>query len=57
MLKFETTKKFRKQYAQMIRRGYDISKLDFVIQKLLNQEQLEEKYQDHALKGNYKGYR
>ena len=57
MLKLEQTKTFRKELKLMRRRGADISKLDYVIQKLLNEEQLEAKYQDHALKGDHKGYR
>ena len=57
MYNFETTTKFDKQYEKMIRRGLDISKLDSVIQKLLNGEKLEPKYRDHDLGGNWKGHR
>jgi mRNA interferase YafQ len=35
----------------------DIEKLYTVIEKLANGEELEEKYRDHDLKGNYKGCR
>ena len=28
-----------------------------IVEKLLNQEQLDPKYKDHALKGDYAGYR
>lgn len=57
MYNFETTTKFDKQYEKMICRGLDISKLDSVIQKLLNGEKLEPKYRDHDLGGNWKGHR
>ena len=57
MLKLIYTNQFRKDYRKMAKRGYQMSKLNDVLNKLKNEEQLEEKYQDHALKGNYKGYR
>ena len=57
MLEFKTTKKFDKQYEQMCRRGADTSKLDKVIQTLLNEQPLEPKHADHPLKGNWIGHR
>jgi len=57
MLTLKQTATFRKDLKLMRRRGADISKLDYVIQKLLNEEQLAEKYQDHALKGDQRGNR
>jgi len=53
----ERTNKFKKDYRRLMRRGLDMSKLDAVITKLANGETLEPKYRDHALTGNYKGYR
>ncbi len=57
MLKLFPTSKFKKDLKRIRKRGYDISKLDIVIQKLLNQETLSENYLDHALSGNYIGFR
>ena len=34
-----------------------MNELDYVISKLANQEDLDEKYKDHALSGNYKDFR
>lgn len=50
------TNKFKKSYKLMIKRGKDISLLDEVVAKLMNGEQLEEKYRDHELTGTYKGH-
>lgn len=41
----------------MQKRGKDISKLETVIEILSSGEVLPEKYLDHALGGNYNGYR
>lgn len=57
MLKIFYTNQFRKDYRRMAKRGYQMSKLDAVLNKLKNEEQLEEKNQDHALKGDQKGNR
>lgn len=39
------------------KRGYPIKVLEEVLDKLLAGEPLEEKYRDHALVGNYIGFR
>lgn len=54
-LKFTTT--FKKSYKLMIKRRLNISELDFVIDELRKGNQLNEKYRDHALSGNWKGFR
>ena len=42
----------------MVKRGANMAKLDEVIEHyLLPQKPLPPKYRDHALAGNYKGYR
>ncbi len=51
------TKKFNKDRKLIVRRGYNIQKLKNIIGLLQNGEPLDEKYKDHALIGNYKGYR
>ncbi len=48
---------FKKDIKRLQKRGKDISKLKMVIEKLLENQELEPKYKDHALTGNWKGYR
>lgn len=57
MLKFVTTSQFRKDLKRIRKRGLPLDKLDHVIKKLLCQEELDFKYRDHALIGNYIGMR
>ena len=57
MLKIEISTKFKRQYKLFIKRGYNISKLDEVIDILVNNKALPLKHKDHALKGVYQGYR
>ncbi len=54
-IKFTST--FRKSYNLMQKRGYDISLLDNVIELLRTGAKLDEKYRDHALTGNFIGFR
>ncbi len=48
---------FKKSYKRMIKRGIDITLLDDVIENLRKGIKLDEKYHDHALVGNLKGFR
>ena len=57
MLTLRTTTQFRKDYKLAKKRGYNLDLLDEVLQTLLNEEPLEVKYRDHALTGNYLGFR
>ena len=57
MLKLRFSSKFEKDYKRIKRRGYDELKLKYVIAILQKCEPLPEKYKDHSLGGNYKGYR
>ncbi len=57
MLVLHTTSKFKKDFKRIKKRGYNISKLDYVIGILLNEDLLPEKYLDHPLSGNYTGFR
>ncbi len=52
---FENT--FKKDIKRLQKRGKNMDKLKAVIDKLLNNQPLENKYKDHALIGNWKGYR
>ena len=55
--KIERTSRFKKDYKRIKKRGYDISLLAEVLTLLAQGEPLPEKYQDHPLKGQYKGCR
>lgn len=59
MSKYEikNTTQFKKDYKLAKRRGLNITLLKEIITKLANGEILEEKYRDHALSGNWNGYR
>lgn len=57
MLRLETTSQFRKGYKRARKRGYDMNLLEAVLEKLQKQETLDKKYYDHALSGDYKGFR
>ncbi|MGN1403863.1 MAG: type II toxin-antitoxin system YafQ family toxin [Ruminococcus sp.] len=50
----------RKTTAWQKKRGYDIGKLEAVIDLIADgtkQEELNQKYKDHALSGNWSGFR
>lgn len=51
------TGKFKKGLKLAKKRNLNITLLDSVVKKLLQGISLEEKYKDHELKGNYKGFR
>lgn len=51
------TSAFKKSYKLMKKRGMNISELDKVIDALRKGEKLDDKYRDHALTGNYIGFR
>ena len=57
MLELKTTSKFRRDYKAMKKRGMDMSELETVIDTLLAEKTLDEKYRDHDLHGQYEGYR
>ena len=57
MLTLVTTSKFRKDYKLIKKRGLNISLLEEVIDTLLHEQSLDEKYHDHALHGRYEGFR
>jgi len=57
MLRLVTTMKFRKDYKRIKKRGYNLSLLEDVIDVLLREEKLDRKYKDHALIGDYEGFR
>lgn len=48
---------FRRNRRALIKRGYDMSKLENTIDLLLTGDLMPSEYRDHPLKGNYTGYR
>lgn len=57
MYRLQPTAKFIRDVKLLLKRGYDLSLLKAVVNKLANGETLSEEYHDHPLKGNRKGYR
>lgn len=49
--------RFNKDIKQLQKRGKNMEKLKTVIDTLLKNQQLDPKYKDHALTGNWNGYR
>ena len=56
-LKLVPTVQFKKDYKRAKKRGLDMSELQVVLDKLCAEEPLEERHRDHALTGNYIGFR
>jgi mRNA interferase YafQ len=48
---------FKKDYKRMEKRGVEVKKLRGVIEKLVNEEELEARYKDHPLQGEFTGGR
>ena len=51
------TRQFKRDLKLAKKQGKDLNKLYDVIERLANDEVLEEKYHDHDLKGEYEGSR
>ncbi|MGX3010796.1 type II toxin-antitoxin system YafQ family toxin [Helicobacter sp. 23-1044] len=57
-LNLDIENSFRSDTKKLYKRNIIVQdEIEFVVEKLLNQESLDKKYKDHALKGDYKGYR
>lgn len=57
MLELVMTTQFRKDLKRINKRGKDLSLLKDVLQMLRKEQVLGEKFRDHALTGNYIGFR
>lgn len=53
----QRTSSFKSDYKLVKKRGYDVNKLKVVVALLADGQTLPEVYRDHALTGNWKGYR
>ncbi|MBO4623513.1 MAG: type II toxin-antitoxin system YafQ family toxin [Bacilli bacterium] len=51
------TTQFKKDYKNAMKRGLPIGELDHVIRLLADDNPLPDKYRDHELGGNWKGFR
>jgi len=51
------TNEFVRNRRLLIKRGYDMTKLETTIDMLLQGGIMPARYRDHPLKGNYNGYR
>lgn len=57
MLSISWTSQFKKDYKLAKRRKKDLAKLRRVVELLSQELPLDERYRDHALTGNYTGFR
>lgn len=57
MLELVITSQFRKDLKRIKKRGLNLKKLEQILTQLRKQEILDIKYRDHALSGNYLGFR
>ena len=59
MRKIEYTSIFKRDFKRIMKKHYEMSKFEDVVELLVenDQETLVRKYKDHALKGNWRGYR
>lgn len=57
MLKIIQSNRFKKDLKLAQKRNLDLTPLKVVVDKLANQEKLEEKYCDHSLTGDYVNFR
>lgn len=57
MLTFKYHTLFKKDFKRIKKRGYDISRLEKIVELLANEVPLPEQFKDHNLSGNYNGFR
>ena len=57
MLTLITTTQFKKDLKRIRKRGLNLNSLKFVLDTLQKQEALPLKYRNHALVGDYRGFR
>ena len=48
---------FKKDFKRIKKRGYDISRLEKIVELLANEVPLPEQFKAHNLSGNYNGFR
>ena len=56
-MKLVPTSQFKKDYKKAKKRGFDMSELQAVLDRLCAEEPLDARHRDHALTGSYIGLR
>jgi mRNA interferase YafQ len=56
-LSIRQSTQFRRDVKRLRRQGADLAKLETVIRSLVDESELEPHYRDHALVGNWRGFR
>lgn len=56
-LQLERSAQFKRDYKRIKRQGADLNKLLSVIGQLVAEDPLDQRYLDHVLRGNWRGYR
>ena len=56
MYTIKLTSAYKKGYKRMKKRGVDLSLLDTVVEELRLGHPLDDRYQDHILKGEFSGF-
>lgn len=56
MLKIRYSSKFKKDFKTIVKRGYNTKLLEEVLDYLVQEKALPQKYLVHSLAGNYDGY-
>ncbi len=57
MLRIRYSSRFKKDFKAVVKRGYDIILLEEVLNLLVQEKTLPQKYLDHTLAGGYAGHR
>jgi len=57
MLKIRYSGRFKKDFKTIVKRGYDAKLLEEVLNLLVQEKVLPQRYLDHPLAGNYAGHR
>jgi mRNA interferase YafQ len=57
MLKIQFTVQMKRDYTLQKKRGKNMARLETVLEKLASRIPLEKKHRDHALSGDWAGYR
>jgi len=56
-MKINRTSRFKKEYKQMMKRGFDSKLFEYVVNEIASRRALPQKYKDHALKGTFEDFR
>lgn len=57
MYEIEFSNRYKKSYKLAIKRGLDVNLLNDVVKTLAEGKKLDNKYKDHGLDGEFKGFR